>query len=107
VWVTEEEVTAIAEKLGMRREKVMELYVRRVWRRYSLKEKANGDCVMLEGGRCAVYDVRPTQCVTFPFWRENLRTRNDWEELSQHCPGINRGPLIGWEEIEDALEKGI
>jgi Fe-S-cluster containining protein len=36
-------------------------------------------CAFLDGARCTVYEARPTQCRTFPFWKENLRRRGSWE----------------------------
>jgi len=107
VWVTENDIVNFAERLALPADEVMSRYVRRVWGRWSLKEESNGDCVMLEDKRCKVYDARPAQCVTFPFWRQNLKTKGDWQRLTEVCPGINRGPLVGFREIEDALKKGV
>jgi Fe-S-cluster containining protein len=105
VWVTAQDIARFAERLNMREDEIRKRYVRRVWGRLSLTEKSNGDCIMLEEKRCRVYDVRPVQCVTFPFWRQNLRTKDDWDRLADECPGINAGPLISFEAIEDALKE--
>ncbi|HKB15929.1 MAG TPA: YkgJ family cysteine cluster protein [Planctomycetota bacterium] len=50
-------------------------------------------CPFLEGSRCRVYEARPTQCRTFPFWPENLRSRVRWERLREFCPGIGEGEV--------------
>jgi len=50
-------------------------------------------CPFLEGARCTVYEARPTQCRTFPFWKENLSRRRSWEKLKAFCPGVGEGPV--------------
>lgn len=60
-------------------------------------------CPFLEGARCAVYAGRPRQCRTFPFWKENLRTRSAWESLREFCPGIGEGEAHTIEAIRARL----
>lgn len=47
-------------------------------------------CQFLKDGKCSVYEARPTQCRTFPFWPENMEA-NNWEKLVEFCPGIGHG----------------
>ncbi|TAM45798.1 MAG: YkgJ family cysteine cluster protein [Gammaproteobacteria bacterium] len=56
----------------------------------------NGDrCVFLDGEkRCRIYPVRPTQCVTYPFWPEIVESRFGWRAEARHCEGINRGAAV-------------
>jgi Fe-S-cluster containining protein len=44
--------------------------------------------------------VRPTQCRTFPFWREYIESAKGWERVACRCPGVDRGRLYTVEEIE-------
>jgi Fe-S-cluster containining protein len=79
-----------------------------VWRRYgkrSLRERADYDCVFLEGNhdRCAIYRSRPHQCRSFPFWPEVLESEWSWKLFSKTCPGMDRGELHGRLEIESYL----
>jgi len=97
VWVSEEEVGRIARFLGMEEADVGRRFVRRVGERLSLKERGDGDCIFYRDG-CLIYPVRPTQCVTFPFWQSNVRTPGDWDRLGAECPGVNRGRL--WSEAD-------
>jgi uncharacterized protein len=56
-------------------------------------------CPFLDGARCTVYEARPRQCHTFPFWPENLATRGAWTRLRSFCPGIGVGPIVPLVEI--------
>ena len=70
--------------------------------RRSLKEFPNGDCVFFDGNtrRCTVYEARPRQCRTWPFWNSNLETPEDWKDVQQTCPGAGHGNFFSLEEIE-------
>jgi len=60
-------------------------------------------CPFLDGTRCGVYGARPTQCGTFPFWPENLKSAKTWDELADFCPGVGQGELIPLHVIRDQL----
>lgn len=103
VWVNNEEITALAAVVGISVEVFEEQYVRRVGIRKSLKEFPNGDCVFFdsESRKCNVYEARPRQCRTWPFWDSNLKTPEDWKHTCSVCPGSGKGQLYRLEEIEE------
>jgi uncharacterized protein len=103
VWVTENEMEAIAEFLKIDLKEFMRKYVRRVGQRYSLLEsKQTFDCVFLKDKKCQVYGARPKQCRTFPWWPQNLRSEQAWEETARTCEGISDdAPLVPFETIEE------
>lgn len=106
VWVTEEEMQAIADFTKEPLEEVKQLKARKAKGRYTLREKANGDCVYLgEGKGCTIYEVRPVQCRTWPFWESTVGTPEDWEETKKVCPGSGQGDLISSEEITMRLKQ--
>jgi Fe-S-cluster containining protein len=60
-------------------------------------------CQFLDTGSrfgCAIHEDRPTQCRTFPFWPETLKSREAWDALKSICPGIDVGELHSRETIE-------
>jgi hypothetical protein len=63
--------------------------------RWSLRERANYDCVLLadRGMRCGGYGGRPLQCRLFPFWPSVVRSPTSWERAARRCPGMNGGRL--------------
>jgi Fe-S-cluster containining protein len=100
VWVTDEDLQAIAEFRGESLEEVRALYTRWSDRGRTLREKPNGDCVFYDRkAGCTVYAARPPQCRTWPFWESNLVTPEDWEYTCKVCPGSGQGELIPVEEI--------
>jgi hypothetical protein len=106
VWLSIEEAQTMADALKMPLEEFARKYTRRVGDRLSLKEHAKSyDCVFLEGKRCSVYEARPKQCRTFPWWNENVNSVASWKEAAARCEGINHpdAPLVSLEEIEKQL----
>ena len=106
VWVTDKEISAISAFLRMSDKAFCTRYVRTYYRRTSLIEKKDTkDCIFLENGKCRIYSVRPTQCRTWPFWKSNIDSPEDWSEAAMRCPGINRGKLHPHEEIVEKVKK--
>ena len=102
VWLRAAEIAALAAALGMEVPEFEAAFVRTVGQRKSLVELPDGDCVLFDKPthRCKVYDARPAQCRTWPFWESNVRSPEAWEETRQACPGTRRGPLVAREQIE-------
>lgn len=106
VWITPEEIQKIAALLGISMEECSERFVRKLGGRLALKERSNYDCVFLKEKRCTVYQERPIQCRTFPWWKENLESEEAWREAAKHCEGIREeAPLITLGEIEGQLKR--
>jgi Fe-S-cluster containining protein len=101
VWLRNEEAAAIAARLGMGPEDFVARYARSVFGKVSLREEADGRCVLFESGSgCRAYEVRPRQCRTWPFWARIVATSTAWEREAADCPGMGQGELYGSEVIE-------
>jgi len=92
VWLAPEEVDGITRHLGYDSSSSREFrnkYVRaevvpdngeesQAW--LCLKRQ-EGACIFLDDlGKCSIYEVRPIQCETYPFWPSLLKSRGDWED---------------------------
>ena len=90
IFVTKAEIFKIAELLGMDVNEFGVKYLFKKGYKYSLKERKVDDsyeCVFYdkEKNGCQIYEARPSQCKTFPFW-DYFKTHVD--ELKVECPGI-------------------
>jgi Fe-S-cluster containining protein len=103
VWVNQAEINALAERLGMDVAAFEKKYVRQIGIRRSLVEYKNGDCVFFDNQtrKCKVYEQRPRQCRTWPFWNSNLRDPEAWAETCEVCPGSGKGKLYQLEHIQE------
>jgi Fe-S-cluster containining protein len=81
-------------------------------RRYC--DKSNGffylkdpdkDCRFLIKDKCEVYDARPLQCRTWPFWPENMNNKVWKKEIELFCAGVGKGKLYSAKEIKGILDK--
>jgi Fe-S-cluster containining protein len=105
VWVSDEELDAIAAHLGQALATVRDLHTRKARGRRTLRERADGDCVFYDRKKgCTIYPVRPAQCRTWPFWDSNLETPEAWKKTCEKCPGSGQGELIPVEEISRRLK---
>ena len=118
VWMTSEEVAKLAEHLKLTVEQTMKKYCRRIGSRISLKENRTEsgqyDCVFLVDKKikdakgvvhtrrvCGVYQVRPLQCRTWPFWDGNLDSAKSWVHAARRCHGMAAGGRkFSYDEIE-------
>ncbi len=107
VFLSWEDLERLAVYKGISQEQFLAEYCRKVdmgtYYRVSLCEKKNFDCIFLSGNGCDVYEARPLQCRTYPFWDFIVESSSSWLEESQECPGIGQGKNYTQEEIEAIL----
>jgi hypothetical protein len=91
VWLSKAELENLADTRKMTVAQFSRQYVRQVASRLSLRERhINGEhfCCFFDriACRCAVYQSRPVQCRTFPFWDI---FREEPQEILAACPGVS------------------
>jgi Fe-S-cluster containining protein len=113
VFLSEIDLNVLAKALQMGYTQFMETFCRWVpsagtpagcGERLSLKEKSNLDCIFWKEG-CSVYEARPLQCRSFPFWPSVLRSKEAWKTTAMDCPGMGRGNEHSADTIESWLEQ--
>jgi len=91
IWITKQECEKLASYLNISLEELGIKYLLKVGYKYSIKEKqisqASYACEFfdLEKKQCSIYEARPSQCRTFPFWEY---FKNNIEEVKKECPAI-------------------
>lgn len=100
VYLMPPEVEALAAHLHLETQGFLDRYCQRDEGHTILRMDAPACPFLSEARQCSVYEVRPKQCRTWPFWEENLEPEN-WEgPVRDCCPGIGKGRLYTPEEIE-------
>jgi Fe-S-cluster containining protein len=102
VEVSHADIERIAEHLSIHANDARRDYTRPIRKgKLRLADQRYGDCIFFDEARgCAVYEARPDQCRSYPFWPAPLQSRETWSEEASACEGIDRGPVLGPEEIQ-------
>ncbi len=107
VFLTRDDRKNMAEHLKLTLREFTKQYCDQKSGVYHLKEESNRtDCVFLKDkNRCGVYQARPIQCRTWPFWPEVMNAKTWNKEVKAFCPGIGKGKLHTAEEIQKTLNE--
>lgn len=90
VWLTEFDIKRLSEHLGISEGELLNKHCRQINGNYSLKEQSiTYNCIFLKDKQCSVYEGRPTQCRTYPFWGKNVASRRTWEDTRRECEGVD------------------
>jgi Fe-S-cluster containining protein len=91
IWISKEEIVKLAQFLNQSVEEFASKHLIKVGYKYSIKEREVAtnnyacDFFDLEKKQCSVYEFRPSQCRTFPFW-EYFKTNK--EEVFKECLAV-------------------
>lgn len=104
VFLTPEDRNRLAKLKNMRTAEFTKKYCDRTNGVWHLKEDlAKPDCMFLDGKRCSVYEGRPSQCRTWPFWNEVMTAKAWAKDVAAFCPGVGQGKLWSAKEIDKIL----
>ncbi len=99
VYLSGDDVCAISKCLGIAENIFLEKYTERRLQSLVLKDW-NRDCLFLKENKCEIYEARPSQCRTWPFWEIALVPKNWRSKVEGVCPGVGRGKIFSKEEID-------
>lgn len=91
IWISKDEILKLADFLKLSVEEFASKHLIKVGYKYSIKEKQlskeNFACHFfdVEKKQCSVYEYRPSQCRTFPFWEH---FKNNKEEVFKECLAV-------------------
>ena len=106
VFMTPEDRKRMAKAIKMRTSDFTKKYCQKTGGIYHLIETVGKpDCMFLNGKSCTVYEGRPTQCRTWPFWPEVMNAKSWKKDVVEFCPGIGKGKIISGNEIEKILSE--
>ena len=96
-----------AKVMGISERQFRDQYCQQVENSWALKEPEdkNPDCIFLRGNRCTIYEGRPTQCRTWPFWPEVMSAKAWNKGVASYCPGVGKGPVISADVIRPTLDE--
>ncbi len=91
IWITQDEIEKLSLFLDKNIDEVIANDLKKVAYKYSINEikldENNFACKFfdLSKKQCSIYEVRPNQCRTFPFW-DYFKERIN--EVKEECPAI-------------------
>lgn len=106
VFVTLKDRQRMAKHLGLTTRQFTQKHCQKTQGVYHLTEEPDRPaCQFLKGKKCSIYEARPTQCRTWPFWPEVMNPKTWKKEVATFCPGVGKGPVRSAEEIREQLEE--
>jgi len=105
VYLTKKDIARFSKFFGLSIPQFKKTYCDQTEGVWHLKDSSssNGDCMFLKNKKCDVYEARPTQCRTWPFWPDTMNAKTWNKEVARFCPGVGKGKLHSQKHIEEQL----
>lgn len=104
VYLTPQDRRNMAKVLGLRTTQFTKTYCEKTDGVYHLKDSGGPACTFLKNNRCTVYEARPMQCKTWPFWPETMSPKAWKKDVVKFCPGVGKGRVWSGDQIQAALD---
>jgi Fe-S-cluster containining protein len=102
VYLDKKDRTKLAKFLNLSLSEFMKTFCKLSDGFYHLKsDHKSEECVFLKKKKCTVYEARPTQCKTWPFWPEVLNPKSWNQDVRSFCPGVGKGKIFTAKEVQN------
>ncbi len=101
-YVTDADIRAIANYIGVESEGFRERYCRMSGSRFVIAQGENGYCLFWDGN-CSIHPVKPRMCRVWPFISGVLVDVRNWRVMADNCPGMRTD--VSDESILDAVRR--
>lgn len=105
VYLTREDRKRLAQHFNITTREFTKSYCKKEDGYFQLAyQPADVDCIFFKDKSCSVYEARPTQCRTWPFWPEVMSPKAWAKEVQSFCPGVGKGRIHSAEEVAKTIE---
>jgi len=97
VFLSPHDIEVMARHCEISVQEFIDLYTRIIDGQLCLLDAPRTDeCIFLRDKQCTVYQARPIQCRTFPWWLHTIKNEEAWQAAAHDCEGINHpdAPII-------------
>ena len=97
VYFTENELEKIYDHLSLSGEAKNNFHnklINRTSNGYYVHENDKACYFLDKNNKCSIYNLRPLQCSTYPFWPSVFRNQKEFEVNMKDCPGLKKGKFL-------------
>ncbi|MGD2169746.1 MAG: YkgJ family cysteine cluster protein [Chlamydiota bacterium] len=108
VFLSTDDIKNLSQHFKISVQEFLEKFTRVEYGKIALKDlNRKGDCIFLNKKKCMVYNNRPLQCRTFPWWPRILDSKEEWESTQEYCEGIEHenAETVPFDTIQENIEK--
>eukprot|EP01130_Rhizamoeba_saxonica_P014220 TRINITY_DN618_c0_g1_i1.p1 TRINITY_DN618_c0_g1~~TRINITY_DN618_c0_g1_i1.p1 ORF type:complete len:181 (-),score=30.09 TRINITY_DN618_c0_g1_i1:11-553(-) len=94
--------------LGIPQTKFMEEYVEIRENEHYILQSKQDKCIFLnDKNQCDIYEMRPIQCSTYPYWSDVLKSKRSWNQEKKYCEGIDHPDSLNSKVPFSKIEKEL
>ncbi len=97
VFLSQDDFQGLADHLALSTEEFAARYTYQIDDKISLIDRpSSSECIFLKDNQCSVYEARPVQCRTFPWWIHLIESPDDWKRRESGVKGstIPDAPIV-------------